>query len=191
MSCKTGFTTSRTTQMVILTQVIQSTGPGGSGTVKFLRIPPLVQKLLSFEVNRVSLSHLPIGSLFVAGDLAWSNANIFRKTFITPQGPGLGSSWPPTQVMFIHPKTLLYFGVFNNSNNPLDQRIGKHRKILGLVKFSTLENLKICWCRLFISTCSSLPNPLGSCLGMETKPPEWKSLSVPFGGSFDCKTCVA
>ena len=54
--------------MVILTQAIQSTGSGGSGTVEFLRIPPLVQKLFNFEVNRVSLSHLPIGSLFVVGE---------------------------------------------------------------------------------------------------------------------------
>ena len=37
--------------MVILTLAIQSTGAGGSGTVEFLRIPPLVQKLLSFEVE--------------------------------------------------------------------------------------------------------------------------------------------
>ena len=37
--------------MVILTQVISSTGPGGSGTVEFLRIPPLVRKLLCFEVE--------------------------------------------------------------------------------------------------------------------------------------------
>ena len=71
--------------MVILTQVIQSTGPGGSGTVEFLRIPPLVQKLFSFEVNRVSLSHLPIGSLFVVGDLVWLDAKVPQKTHFEPK----------------------------------------------------------------------------------------------------------
>ena len=34
-----------------MVKVIQSTSPGGSGTVEFLRIPTLVQKLLSFEVE--------------------------------------------------------------------------------------------------------------------------------------------
>ena len=74
--------------MVILTLAIQSTGPGGSGTVEFLRIPPLVQKLFNFEVNRVSLSHLPIGSLFVVGDLVWLDANSFLETLFEPQGLG-------------------------------------------------------------------------------------------------------
>ena len=71
--------------MVILTLAIQSTGPGGSGTVEFLRIPPLVQKLFSFEVNRVSLSHLPIGSLFVVGDLVWLDAKVPQKTHFEPK----------------------------------------------------------------------------------------------------------
>ena len=71
--------------MVILTQAIQSTGSGGSGTVEFLRIPPLVQKLFNFEVNRVSLSHLPIGSLFVVGDLVWLDAKVPQKTHFEPK----------------------------------------------------------------------------------------------------------
>ena len=74
--------------MVILTQIIQSTGLGGLGTVEFLRIHSLVQKLLCFEVNRVSLSQLPIGSLFVVGDLVWLDANSFFKTLFEPQGLG-------------------------------------------------------------------------------------------------------
>ena len=78
--------------MVILTQIIQSTGLGGLGTVEFLRIHSLVQKLLCFEVNQVSLSHLPIGSLFVVGDLVWLDANSFFKTLFKPQGLGVGSN---------------------------------------------------------------------------------------------------
>ena len=37
--------------MVILTPYFKSTGPRGSGTVEFLKIAPLDQKLLIFEVE--------------------------------------------------------------------------------------------------------------------------------------------
>ena len=37
--------------MVILTHIIQSKGPGGSGTVEIFKNTPLFQKLLSFEVE--------------------------------------------------------------------------------------------------------------------------------------------
>ena len=44
------------------------------------------------------------------------------------------------QVMFIHLKTP--FGPFHTLKFLLDQKIEKHRKILGLVKFSTFEKIK-------------------------------------------------
>ena len=101
--------------MVILTQAIQSTGSGGSGTVEFLRIPPLVQKLFNFEVNRVSLSHLPIGSLFVVGEPSLVGCKYFQKNLIYGPGAGVMAQLTP-QVMFIHLKTPL--GAFGTLKYP-------------------------------------------------------------------------
>ena len=53
---------------------------------------------------------------------------------------GVRAQWT-TQVMFIHLKTP--FGPFHTLKLLPDQKIEKHRKILGLVKFSTFQKIEI------------------------------------------------
>ena len=45
--------------MVLLTLVIKYTGPGGSGTVEIIKIPPLVQKLLG-SVGLKDCNHISV-----------------------------------------------------------------------------------------------------------------------------------
>ena len=80
--------------------------------------------------------------------------------------PGTGVRVQLThQVMFIHLKTP--FGVFHTSNYPLDPEIEKHRKNLGLVKFSTFEknDFPLLPCR----ACAPVPNHLVNYLDMKTQ----------------------
>ena len=81
-----------------LTKVPPSVGPGGSEfrrfrkQLKLSKSPHWIKSYSPLKGNRVSLSDLPIESLFVAGDLVWLDANIFTKTLILPQGLGEGFS---------------------------------------------------------------------------------------------------
>ena len=130
LRCKTSFLTSRTDQMVFLIQVIQSTGPGGSGYIEFLKIPSLVQKLLSFEVEPGFAQQFAHWKFVCCRQPSLVGCKYFQKNLNYTPGARV-SAQLTTQVMFIHLKTP--FGDKSTINYPSDQEIEKHRKILGLV----------------------------------------------------------
>ena len=92
--------------MVIVTQVFISTSPGGSGSVEFLKIAPLVQEILGLEVKQAFSKQFAHWKFVCCRRTTLVGCKYFHKNLIYGPGAAVMAQLTP-QVMIIHLKTPL------------------------------------------------------------------------------------
>ena len=96
--------------MVIVTQVFISTSPGGSGSVEFLKIAPLVQEILGLEVKQAFAKQFAHWKFVCCRRTTLVGCKYFHKNLFYGPGAGVMAQLTPPPhppVMIIHLKTPL------------------------------------------------------------------------------------